>query len=124
MRKSVIYSSELRQSKDSFYRYSIKMVLQHSFGTVKNARLKMDGHEDREFRRQLFAYLRRELQTVRPGPPILEDVRIVDSKNNVLIQLADMVAGTLRRHAERQKPDAAEYRALIAGNIENVWEFK
>ncbi len=66
MRKGVIYSPELRQSKDSFYRYAIKMVLQHSFGAIKKARLKMDGHEDREFRRELFSYLRKQLRIYCP----------------------------------------------------------
>ncbi len=124
MRKEVIYSPELRQAKDNFYRYAIKMVLQHSFGTITKARLKMDGHEDREFRRELFSYLRKQLQVTRNGEPILEDVRIVDSQNNVLIQLADMVAGTLRRYAEQEKADAIRYRNLIAKRIEDVWEFK
>ena len=84
----------------------------------------MDGHEDREFRRELFTYLRKQLQMTRNGEPILEDVRIVDSQNNVLIQLADMVAGTLRRYAEQEKADAIQYRNLIAKRIEDVWEFK
>ena len=123
MRKDAIYSAELRESKESFYRYAIRMVLQHSFGTIKKARLKMDGHEDREFRRELQAYLRRQLQVSREGDPILEDVRIVDSKNNVLIQLADMVAGTLRRHAEEEKKDAIEYRTILQKRIEDVWNF-
>lgn len=123
MRKDAIYSQELRHSKESFYRYSIRMVLQHSFGTIKKARLKMDGHGDREFRRELHSYLRTQLQSTRDGDPILEDVRIVDSRNNVLIQLADMVAGTLRRHAEQQKKDAVQYRALIEKRIEDVWNF-
>lgn len=123
MRKDVIYSPELRHSKESFYRYSIRMVLQHSFGTIKKARLKMDGHEDREFRRELLAYLRNQLHRNTDGDPILEDVRIVDSQNNVLIQLADMVAGTLRRHAEGDKKDAKAYRAIIEKRIENVWNF-
>jgi len=123
MRKDDIYSQELRHSKESFYRYSIRMVLQHSFGTIKKARLKMDGHEDRQFRRELHSYLRTQLHTTRDGEPILEDIRIVDSKNNVLIQLADMVAGTIRRHAEQQKKDAIQYRALIEKRIEDVWNF-
>lgn len=53
MRKDVIYSQELRHSKESFYGYSIMMVLQHSFGRIKKACLKMDGHGDREFRREV-----------------------------------------------------------------------
>lgn len=123
MRKDAIYSQELRHSKESFYNYAIRMVLQHSFGTIKRARLKMDGHEDRAFRRELHAYLRKQLQTTKTGEPILEDVRIVDSKNNVLIQLADMVAGTLRRHAQHDKADAEAYRRIIEKRIEDVWNF-
>ena len=83
----------------------------------------MDGHEDREFRRELQAYLRRQLHVSREGEPILEDVRIVDSKNTVLIQLADMVAGTLRRHVEQEMNDAIEYRTMIHKRIEDVWNF-
>jgi hypothetical protein len=123
MRKSAIYSQELRTSKETFYQYSIRMVLQHSFGTIRDARLKMDGHEDREFRRQLVSYLRKQLTRDEQGVPILSDLKIVDSQNNVLIQLADMVAGTIRRFAEQEKPDASEYRALIAHRIENIWNF-
>jgi hypothetical protein len=123
MRKDAIYSPELRQSKESFYRYSVRMVLQHSFGTIQKARLKMDGHEDREFRRELYAYLRKQLQADGDGVPILEDLRIVDSKNNVLIQLADMVAGTIRRFAEQEKADAVQYRKIIEKRIEDVWNF-
>ena len=64
MDKSCIHGAELRRSKESFYRYAVKTVLKNSFGTIKEARLKIDGHGDREFRRELQSYLRRE-----PTPP-------------------------------------------------------
>jgi hypothetical protein len=57
MDKAKIYSGELRGSKDSFFRYAIKMVLQYSFGKIRNARLRIDGHGDREFRREMRSYL-------------------------------------------------------------------
>jgi hypothetical protein len=123
MQKSRIYGQELRRSKESFYGYAIKMVLKHSFGRIRGARLKIDGHGDRTFRRELQGYLRRELKT-RPGePPIVSDLRFVDSRRDVLIQLADMVAGALRRHAEGEKEDRDLYRAAIARRIEDVWDF-
>jgi hypothetical protein len=124
MEKTCIYSEELRRSKESFYRYAIKMVLKNSFGKIQGARLKIDGHGDREFRRELQSYLRRELMSGGSESPIISDLKIVDSRTNVLIQLADMVAGTLRRHAEGQKTDAALYRDVIRKRIENVWNFK
>ena len=123
MDKSCIYSPELRHSKESFYRYAIKMVLKNSFGTIQEARLKIDGHGDREFRRELHSYLRRALMSRSGQAPILSDLKIVDSRTNVLIQLADMVAGTLRRHAEGEKTDAAVKREAIKKGIENVWNF-
>ena len=80
----------------------------------------MGGHEDREFRRQLLSYLRKQLKIDEHGVPILSDLKIVDSQNHVLIQLVDMVAGTVRRFAERDKSDPPEYRALITHRIENI----
>lgn len=67
MDKSRIYGKELRRSKESFYNYAIKMVLKNSFGKIRGARLKMDGRGDRTFRRELVAYLRREVDV--PGKP-------------------------------------------------------
>lgn len=124
MRKEVLYSPELRSKKESFYNFSIRMVLQHSSGKITQAKLKMDGHGDREFRRELFTYLRWQLKTSRPENPIIKDVRMVNSHSDVLVQLADMIAGTIRRFAEQQKSDAIVYRKLIEKRIEDVWEFK
>ncbi len=122
MDKARIYGVELRRSKESFYRYAIKMVLKHNQGQIRDARLKIDGHGDREFRRELRAYLSREVQ-VKTGPAVIRDLKIVDSKRNILIQLADLVAGSLRRHAEGIKTDHTVYRAEIESRLEDVWAF-
>jgi hypothetical protein len=123
MDKSRIYGAELRSSKESFYRYAVKMVLKYSFGRICEARLKVDGHGDRAFRRELQAYLRRELKGKQGEPRVVSDLKIVDSRANVLIQLADMIAGTLRRYAEAEKDDRELYRGAIARRLENVWDF-
>lgn len=123
MDKRRIYGRELRRSKESFYRYAIKTVLKYSFGRIREARLKIDGHGDRVFRREFQAYLRRELKAKSGEPPIVRDLRIVDSRENVLIQLADMVAGALRRHGEGEKEDRELYMAAIRGRLEDVWDF-
>ncbi len=123
MDKARIYGAELRSSKDSFYRYAIKMVLQHNFGKIRNARLRLDGHGDREFRRELRSYLSREVRSRAGDPPVIAKLKMVDSKRDVLIQLADMVAGTLRRDAEGLKGDAGEYMAAIRRRCEDVWRF-
>lgn len=89
MDKERIYGEELRRSKDSFYRYAIKMVLQHSFGKIRAARLRIDRHGDREFRRELRSYLSREIKPRQADLPVVQKLKIMDSKRDVLIQLAD-----------------------------------
>ena len=59
--KKKIYSDELRNSKNSFYSYIIKMVLKYSDGSIQDAKIKIDGSGDRVFRKNFMAYLRREL---------------------------------------------------------------
>jgi hypothetical protein len=54
----------------------------------------------------------------------LVDLKIVDSQNNVLIQLADMAAGKIRRYSEREKQDAASYQIIIEKRIEDLWNYR
>ena len=47
-----------------------------------------------------------------------------DSKQNVLIQLADIVAGSIRRDFEKTTPDSCVYRKIIRKREEDTWEFQ
>ena len=119
--KKKIRSEQLRNDKHSFYSYFIKTALQYSKKTIYDAKIKIDGSGDRIFRKQFLSYLRRELNT--KDSHILKHVRLVDSQANVLIQLADMVAGTIRRFKEGEKKDRVEYWELLRKKVENCWSF-
>ncbi|MHB1680763.1 MAG: DUF3800 domain-containing protein [bacterium] len=121
MSKNNIYGKELRKSKESFYNYSIKMVLKHSDGTIKNAKIRIDGHGDRNLKQAMNNYLRKELNS--PEKTIFTNLKIIDSKENVLIQLADMVAGAIHRSYYDDKTDKNLYKDKITGKIENEWKF-
>lgn len=123
MIKERIYGEELRRSKESFYNYTVKSVLKDSFGRIENARLRIDKSGDRMFRQALANYLKRELRTQKGLPRTVKDIKFVDSKENVLAQLADMVAGAIRRCYSREKTNAKLYRGIIERRIENIWEF-
>lgn len=116
MDKERIYGVKLRTSKESFYNYTIKTVLQNHSGTISNAKLRLDGHGDRELRRQLRVYLTREL-----GPGVIKDLKFRDSKRDVLCQLADMVAGAIR--LAHDDPRREGYREIIEARLQNVWKF-
>ena len=49
---------------------------------------------------------------------------MVDSKSNVLVQLADMVAGSINRAQNKKKKDRDIYRNIIKKRIEDEWTFR
>ena len=120
--KSIIRSGELRDNKNSFYSYAIKTVLKHSGGTIKNAKVKIDGSGDRIFRRNFLGYLRRHLNS--KDLKIMNNCKLVDSQQNVLIQLADMVAGSIHRSYNTEKADHKLYKGIIKKRIQDEWCFK
>lgn len=122
IKKTVIRSDELRENKNSFYGYAIKTVLKHSNDTILNAKIKIDGSGDRVFRKSFLTYLRKQLNSKQKK--IMKNCKLVDSKGNVLIQMADMIAGSIRRHCDKSKTDHLIYRNIIKKHIEDEWSFK
>lgn len=120
--KSVIHSDELKNSKNSFYAYFIKEILKNSNNTILNAKIRMDGSGDRIFRKNFFAYLRRELNS--SEKKIMRNCKMVNSKSNVLVQMADMVAGSLNRAENISKNDRLIYKNIIKNHIEDEWRFR
>jgi hypothetical protein len=120
--KSNIRSSELRNNKNSFYAYFIKEVLKNSNNTILNAKIRIDGGGDRIFRRNFFTYLRRELNT--NEKKIMRNCKLVNSRKNVLVQMADMVAGSINRAQNKEKRDSKLYINIIKKHFEDIWKFK
>lgn len=120
--KSIIYSDELRNNKNSFYAYFIKEALEHSNDTILNAKVRMDGSGDRIFKKNFFTYLRRELNS--DERKIMRNCKMVNSKSNVLVQMADMVAGSINRAENKSKKDRQIYKNIIKNHIEDEWRFK
>ncbi len=120
--KSKIRSDELKNNKESFYGYFIKTALKYSGSSIYQASIKIDGSGDREFRKSFMSYLRRELNSKQKK--IIKKCRLVDSKGNVLIQMADMIAGSIRRCGNTEKSDANIYKTIIKNHIEDEWPFR
>jgi hypothetical protein len=119
--KSIIRSYELRNNKHKFYNFMIKEVLSKSNGSITNARIRLDGHEDRAYKKAASAYFRQQLNI---GENIIHDMKFVNSKNDNLIQLADMVAGSILRTTQLDKTDKDDYLSVINGHIEDLWNFR
>lgn len=120
--KELIYSEELKSNKNSFYSYAIKTVLQNNNNSILLANIKIDGSGDRIFRKSFLGYLKRQLNSEQKK--VIKNCKLADSKNNVLIQMADMIAGCIRRFYDTDKADHKIYREIIAKHIEDEWQFK
>ena len=121
VRKERIYSEALRTVKESFYKFFVRCMLQHDGGALVDAKVVIDGSGDRQFKRTFGSYLRKHLDSGR-----VKKVEFRDSKNDPLVQLADMTAGAIARSYRLDRADSNRWRSqlLRAGKIENVWEFR
>lgn len=124
--KKVIMSHNLSQNHENFYNYAIKSVLSRSSGTIQNASIRIDGSGGREYRNAVRAYLRAQANSLELC--IIKDVHFVDSKSNQLIQLADMVAGCIRRSHVTSTKDSLEYAKALEPirrrANSDIWLFK
>jgi hypothetical protein len=120
VKKSSIYSDNLREKKDLFYNFFVKQLLHHDGEMLHGARIKIDGSGDREFKRELESYLRRELQGGK-----VASIKFADSHRDNLIQLADMVAGAIgRSYRQDDRKTASRWRDMLKKKIQNVWDFE
>lgn len=117
--KEKIYSAHLRSDKRSFYSFFVKSMLRFDGGLLQHAKVIIDGSGDQGFKKELAAYLRKGT-----GPNALSAVRFSDSKNDRLIQMADMVCGAIARSYRDSRTDAQRWRNMIAERIEDVWDFR
>lgn len=119
--KHVIHSQRLKNYKENFYNYVIMQVLKQSWGFIKEAKLKFDKRGERNLRDELRVYLSQQLNNKKEK--IFKNLKFVDSRQNTLVQLADMVAGCI--FASYSGKDNFYLTVLRnAKRIEDIWEFK
>ena len=105
------------QSK--LYNWTIKKLLEAL--PLKNARVRIDGRSSKEYMREASSYLRKELN--KRSHKVL-NVRFEDSSRNDLIQLADIIAGSINRSLQKNKTDSKEYLMVIKSKVENITKIK
>ncbi|HEY9172377.1 MAG TPA: DUF3800 domain-containing protein [Verrucomicrobiae bacterium] len=99
--------------KESFYKYTCGLVFENAKPYLDNATVGIDGSGSREFRRQLGSHLRKRINDTKGDSRFIGKVKVQDSRDNNLLQLADMVCGAAARSCG-EKADAKTYRALIS----------
>jgi hypothetical protein len=118
--KSKISSHHLRTNTEDFYRYFVRLILTHDNDALKAARIRIDGSGDRKFQRELNRYLREQVQCGK-----IDSVKMKNSANSELIQLADMCVGAIHRRYKHKddRDDAARWYKSLTPRLGDVWTF-
>ena len=113
--KRLLQSSSLKEDKDSFYSHFASEVLKYNHGKIIGASLRIDGSGSREFKKAFQSTLRSKLKD-----GTLSKCKFVDSKTDSLIQLADIIAGSIYRRYNPNKLDSSFYE-MIKHKVEDLW---
>lgn len=100
------------QFKASFYKYTVGLVFQNAKPHLRNAKVVIDRSGGQEFRQQLTKYLGKRIND-KDGPACIKKVRTEPSHSNNLLQLADMVCGSVARSLREEKSDRSAYRSIV-----------
>ncbi len=119
VRKEVIQSGHLRSNKEAFYSFFVKSMLKFDNGLLKGASVVIDGSGERIFKQELAAYLRRHTEK-----GAIKKVRFSDSRNDRLVQMADMCTGAIARSFRDNRGDARRWHQMLGKKIEDIWDFK
>ena len=105
--------------------FAIVQLLTHTDGTVHNAKLVIDGKNCREFGVTNPGYFRKMINQC--VPETISKVTFADSQRNMLIQLADMIAGAIHRSHRSDRKQPSNHMAAISQKarppLGKIWQF-
>lgn len=84
--------------------------------------LRLDGLGEKLFKKEVTTYLRKELN--KKGDRIFDSLKFIDSKKDVLIQLADMIASSTNYAFESSEKENHLFYKIISKRIEDCWKFR
>ena len=116
----IVDKSKVKVSKPSnFYNLIIQELLDRT--PLKNASVRIDGHGGTNYIRAATANFRKATNVKERK---IIDVRYTDSKDNILIQLADLIAGSIFRSTQTNKSDHADYLKIIEKRIDKIHKYE
>ena len=101
------------------YNWVIKELLDKL--PLKDARIRIDGRSGKKCMHDTKTYLRKELN--KKSHKVL-NIKFEDSVKNDLIQLADLVAGSVNRSLQKDRTDAKDCLKILKSKINSIEEAK
>jgi hypothetical protein len=115
--KAKIPKSAQFSSSETLYNYAIKELLLKL--KLYEPNIVIDGVADKKPAQRTRTYLRKAL---RQNDVTKCKISFVDSRKNSMVQLADIVVGSIARSFDDTKADQNDYIKLLKGKIKNIFE--
>lgn len=112
---------QLEHFKENYYQYAIRSLLERKDCYIHDAIIKIDTFGELYYRDQLTKYFVDNICT--QPEEVFELLIFEDSKYDTLIQLADNIAGALRKSYLMNSDDAQIYRQVFTKHEEDVRVF-
>lgn len=104
--------SSLFSGSHTLYKYACGLVFELAKDKLQRAIVVVDGSGGADFRKELTAYLRRQLSPD-GRDSLVRKVKLQRSQSNNLLQLADYIAGINHRSVQKDKKYVKEYLSFI-----------
>ena len=88
---------------------------------LTNPIITIDGRAGKKFSKEIRTYLR---QSLKENGVTGSRVYLVDSRKNSLIQLTDIVAGSVARSYNKDKTDSQVYIKALGEKIAEIYEIR
>lgn len=99
--------------REKLYNWTVKELLR--IIPMHEASVKIDGRSSKEHKLRVVSYLRHEINTAKQYK--IKKIKTEDSVKDNLIQLADLIAGSINRAMQPNKTDSREYLAILKNKI-------
>ncbi len=110
-KSSFQYTSSI-VDKEKLYNWTIKELL--SIIPLTNAKIRIDGRSSKQYMYHTATYLRKEINADKSKKLV---IKFEDSVDDNLIQLADIIAGSIHRYINANKTDYTTYINIIKDKI-------
>lgn len=111
LNKRLLYSENLINNKDSFYKYVCGLVFENAKDKLDNAIVLIDESGNRDFKKSLSKYLKNRMNDY--DKKVIKKIKMQKSHSNNLLQLADYVAGIINRSILEK--DDKNFRKKVSG---------
>lgn len=101
--------------REKLYNWTVKELLRNL--PLNTAKITIDGRSTKQYRKATITYLRREINS---NNSKRLDFKFDDSNTTDLLQLADLIAGSINRSLQSDKTDCEVYLSMFKDKIVRI----